>query len=73
MKLVKDILAAKDKRLNAVVSGHDELTDEELGVINELANHEQSSNWASANAQKEAEEERKAKELMAELEKLNKM
>ena len=73
IKLVKDILAAKDKRLNAVVSGHDELTDDELGVINELANHEQSSNWASANAQKEADEERKAKELMAELEKLNKM
>ena len=70
--LVREIIAAKEKRLNDVVSGSDELTDDELGVINELANHEQSSNWANAKAQQEAEEERLAKELMAELDELNK-
>ena len=70
--LVREIIAAKEKRLNDVVSGSDELTDDELGVINELANHEQSSNWANARAQKEADEERVAKELMAELDALNK-
>ena len=72
IQLVKEILAAKNARLEEVVRRYlkfsivtwqfndrtgwinfyfseDELTEDEVGIINELANHEQSSNIASGN------------------------
>ena len=45
----------------------------QMKVINELADHEQASNYASAQRGKEEAEERAAKELMEELRKLQEM
>lgn len=73
MNLVRDIIKASEKRLNTVTNAQDELSDDELGIINSLANHEQSSNWANAKERSDEEDERAAKELMAELEKLQQM
>ena len=72
MNLVRDILAAKNSRLDKIIN-EEQLTEDELGVINELADFEQSSNVASSQRYQEEEDERKAKELMEELAKLQSM
>jgi len=70
--LVRRILSAKNSRLDKILDG-EALSEEELGVINDLADFEQSSNVASAQRYQEQEDERKAKELMEELAKLQSM
>jgi len=73
IQLVRDIIQAQEVRLSKTLPGSEELTDEEMGIINELADHEQASNYASAQRGKEEAEERAAKELMEELRKLQEM
>ena len=70
--MVRRILSAKNSRLDKILDG-EALSEEELGVINDLADFEQSSNVASAQRYQEQEDERKAKELMEELAKLQSM
>ena len=39
IQLVRDIIQAQEVRLSKTLPGSEELTDEEMGIINELADH----------------------------------